>query len=105
MSNKNIFNGPELGRMQPHETHVVNAEAYPWINVPSEVIRTSLVVLPDETVFRYASLIRLNNTVERLAGSVPLSASDRAQTALFNRLPSVLIGNPTANAEMNPNTH
>lgn len=75
----------------------IEAGSFPWLGGQkheSIQIQPYHFELHDGTEFLYASLIRHNSTLAKIADKVSHAESDRAQAMVFRGLPSILNGEP-----------
>lgn len=89
---------PDLGieTVEPGPIFVAEADRFPWISDDKEV-PTSRIALADGTQINYGSLIGANNTIAKIADSVPENMSISAEQGLFKAMSLVL------NGEQHPN--
>lgn len=86
---------PAGAELAPHTSLPVSPDDYPWLPRDAEV-PASLVSLGGGTDFYYGSMIGLNGTVRKIAGSVPGPESEGLQDTLFAALPDTLGGRPNS---------
>lgn len=94
---------PDLGieAISPGPVLTIEAGQYPWISGEHQ-IPTSRVKLEDGTELNYGSLIGTNNTLSKIASSVPEQMSVSAEQGLFKAMGSVLSGEQHPNIDHVP---